>query len=63
MFKIDQNNFMKNQLKKELKSINFNGKKIIKQPLKILKKINLKKFGKVTTESLTSLSKTYERFQ
>ena len=56
---------MKNLLKKELKSINlnFNSKKIIKQPLKILKKINLKKFGKVTTKSLSSLTKTYENFK
>jgi len=44
---------MKNQLKKELKkiSINLRGQKIIKQPLKIFKKINLKKIGKATTES------------
>jgi len=45
----------KNLKKKHLKKINLNlsSKKIIEQPLKILKKINLKKFGKTTVKSLT----------
>ena len=53
---------MKNQLHKKIKKIKINlrGPKIIKQPLKLLKKINLKKFGKITT---TSLAKTYKNFK
>ena len=53
---------MKNHLKKKLKKINKNsvGQKIIKEPLKLFKKIDLKNFGKVTTISLT---KTYENFK
>ena len=56
---------MKNQLKKKIKKINKNlsNQKIIKKPLKLLKKINLKKFGKITTESLTNLTKTYENIK
>ena len=56
---------MENQLKKELKKINKNlsSQKIIKEPLKLLKRISLKKFGKVTAKSLTNLTKTYENFK
>ena len=53
---------MKNQLKKKLKKININigDQKIIKLSLKLLKKINLKKFGEATTESIT---KTFINFK
>jgi hypothetical protein len=53
---------MKNQLKKKLKKIDLNlsSQKIIKQPLKLLKKINFKKFREVTKNSLT---KTYKNFK
>ena len=53
---------MKNQLKKKLKLLNLSlsSQKIIKQPLKLLNKINLKEFGKVTKNSLT---KTYINFK
>jgi len=44
---------MKNQLKKKSKKININlgDQEIIKAPLKLLKIINLKKFGEATTQS------------
>ena len=47
--KINQNVQMKNQLKKELKkiNINFNSQKLIKAPLKALKKIDINKFKKL----------------
>ncbi len=53
---------MKKKLRKELKKIklNFNSEKIIKEPLKILKKIDLKKFQKKTKNSL---SKIFENFK
>ncbi len=53
---------MKKKLRKELKKIklNFNSEKIIKEPLKILKKIDLKKFQKKTKNSL---SKAFENFK
>jgi len=56
---------MKNQLKKKLKKVNknFSSQKIIKEPLELFKKINLKKFGKVTTDSLVNLTKTYKNFK
>ena len=58
---------MKNQLKKKkvLKKINVNSndQKIIKVPLKLLQKMNLKKIGKVTADSFTNLTKTYENFK
>ena len=46
---------MKNQLKKKNKSININlkKKKIILKPLKLLEKVNLNKFVKITKNSLT----------
>ena len=53
---------MKNQIKKKLEKINknLNGQKIIKEPIKLLKKIDLKSFGKAATISLT---KTYKNFK
>ena len=51
---------MKNQLKKELKKINIDSQSLFKNPLKILKKINLDKFKKITSFSLT---KKYEDFK
>ena len=53
---------MKNQLKKELKKINVNLNKqnLIKEPLKILKNINLDRFKKITS---FSLNKTIEKFK
>ena len=38
---------MKNQLEKKLKKINTDSKSLVKSSLKILKKINLKKFKKL----------------
>ena len=45
---------MKNKLKKKLKKINIdlNSQNLIKKPLKILQKINLGKFKKITSFSL-----------
>jgi len=56
---------MKNQLKKKLKKINLNlnDQKITKVPLKLIQKMNLKKFGKITAYSFTNLTKTYENFK
>ena len=53
---------MKNQLKKELKkiNINFNSQKLIKAPLKALKKIDINKFKKFTS---FSLNKTFTSFK
>jgi len=43
---------MKNQLKKEPKKINIDSQSIFKNPLKILKKINLDKFKKIKSFSI-----------
>ena len=53
---------MKNQLKKELKKINLNlsGQKLIKAPLKALKKIDINKFKKFTS---FSLNRTFNSFK
>ena len=53
---------MKNLLKKKLKKIDLNlsSQKIIKQPLKLLKKINLKEFRK---DAKNSLTKPYINFK
>ena len=44
---------MKNPLKKKLKKINTDSKSLVKSSLKILKKINLDKFKKIKSFSLT----------
>ena len=56
---------MKNRLKKKVKNIklNFNTKEIIKEPLKILKKINFKKFQESTTNSLTEIYENFKKNQ
>ena len=52
---------MKNQLKKELKNINIDSQSLFKSPLKILKKINLNKFKKIKSFSLTEKYKDFKR--
>ena len=59
--KINQNIFMKSQLKKELKKININSQSLFKSPLKIFKKINLDKLKKVTSFSLTEEYKEFKK--
>lgn len=56
---------MKKKLRKELKKIklNFNSEKIIKEPLKILKKIDLKKFQKKTKNSLSKIFENFKKNQ
>jgi len=53
---------MKSKLKKKLKKINIdlNSQNLIKKPLKILQKINLGKFKKITS---FSLNETIEKFK
>ena len=52
---------MKNQLKKELKKINIDSQSLFKNPLKILKKINLDKFKKIKSFSLTEKYKDFKK--
>ena len=52
---------MKNQLKKELKKINIHSQSLFESPLKILKKINLDKFKKITSFSLTKKYKDFKK--
>ena len=52
---------MKNQLKKEPKKINIDSQSIFKSPLKILKKINLDKFKKIKSFSLTKKYKDFKK--
>ena len=59
--KINQNIFMKSQLKKELKKININSQSLFKSPLKIFKKINLDNLKKVTFFSLTEEYKEFKK--
>jgi len=53
---------MKSKIKKKLKKINIdlNSQNLIKKPLKILQKINLGKFKKITS---FSLNETIEKFK
>ena len=53
---------MKKNQSKILKIVNFNlnAEKVIKKPLKILQKINLNKFKKITS---FSLNKTFNNFK
>jgi len=51
---------MKNQLEKKLKKINTDSKSLVKSSLKILKKINLDKFKKIKSFSLTEKYKDFK---
>jgi hypothetical protein len=52
---------MKNQLEKKLKKINTYSKSLLKGSLKILKKINLNKFKKIKSFSLTEKFKDVKK--
>ena len=52
---------MKNQLEKKLKKINIDSKSLLKSSLKILKKINLNKFKKIKSFSLTEKFKDFKK--
>ena len=54
---------MKNQLKKQLKKINIDSQSLFKSPLKILKRINLDKFKKIKSFSLTEKYKDFKKNQ
>ena len=53
---------MKNNLKNSIrKKFQLGGKKLIESPLKILKKINIKKLSKITSLSLTEKYKHFKK--
>ena len=51
---------MKNRIVKKLKRVKEDKKEILKEPLKVLKKIDLNKFKKITS---FSLNKTFDNFK